>query len=216
MRKAFNFYQSHWEQIKLLNDTQKLELFNAICSVQFMEVNIDDIKFKDNISILVWTGIKHSINTSLSGFINKNKSLNKEVAIPLAKVGTDTPCQQLEVKGEEEVKEKEEEKGKKKRTVFSKPSIPQIQEEIKNKSFSIDAERFFHFYESKNWMVGKNKMKSWKSALVNWARTQDSFDKPRQYENAYLAKKQGRANAIDEAFDILEGNNKVEECHYEQ
>ena len=106
-RKAFNFYQSHWEQIKLLNDTQKLELFNAICSVQFMEVNIDDIKFKDNISVLVWTGIKHSISTSISGFVNKNKSLNKDVAIPLSKGGNDTPkhtpC--LQLKGEEEEKE---------------------------------------------------------------------------------------------------------------
>ena len=103
-RKAFNFYQSHWEQIKLLNDKQKLDLFNTICEVQFLETSIDDISFKDKITQLVWTGIKHSINTSLSGFINKQKALKKDVNTPLAKGlnkgGFDTPnnppCQQEE------------------------------------------------------------------------------------------------------------------------
>ena len=27
---------------------------------------------------------------------------------------------------------------------------------------------FWHFYESKGWMVGKNKMKNWKSAASRW------------------------------------------------
>ena len=27
---------------------------------------------------------------------------------------------------------------------------------------------FWHFYESKGWMVGKNKMKNWKSAASKW------------------------------------------------
>lgn len=34
----------------------------------------------------------------------------------------------------------------------------------------IDADAFVDFYSSKNWMVGKNKMKDWKSAVRNWER----------------------------------------------
>ena len=30
------------------------------------------------------------------------------------------------------------------------------------------ADRFVSFYESKGWMVGKNKMKSWKAAVSGW------------------------------------------------
>lgn len=30
------------------------------------------------------------------------------------------------------------------------------------------AEEFWHFYNSKGWFVGKNKMKSWKSAASRW------------------------------------------------
>lgn len=115
-RKAFNFYNSHWEQIKLLNKKQQLELVIAICKVQFFEINIEDIEFKDNISTLVWTGMKHSIETSMKGFVSKQKGLKKIVDIPLAKgLGkgngnpTQGPYQEEEEQGEEEEEEQEEE-----------------------------------------------------------------------------------------------------------
>ena len=37
----------------------------------------------------------------------------------------------------------------------------------------MDAEAFCDFYASKNWMVGKNKMKDWNAACRNWARRQE-------------------------------------------
>lgn len=33
-----------------------------------------------------------------------------------------------------------------------------------------EAKSFYDFYESKNWMVGKTKMKDWKAAARNWIR----------------------------------------------
>lgn len=35
-------------------------------------------------------------------------------------------------------------------------------------STSQEAEKFWYFYDAKNWMVGKNKMKKWKSAANGW------------------------------------------------
>ena len=34
----------------------------------------------------------------------------------------------------------------------------------------MDADRFVDFYESKGWMVGKNKMKDWRAAVRTWER----------------------------------------------
>ena len=51
---------------------------------------------------------------------------------------------------------------------FIKPTIEEIQEYCKERNNNVDAERFYNFYESKGWMVGKNKMKDWKSAVRNW------------------------------------------------
>ena len=56
---------------------------------------------------------------------------------------------------------------------FKKPSIKEIQEFIESKHYQIDAEQFYHFYESKGWMIGKNKMKSWYSALATWSKKKD-------------------------------------------
>jgi hypothetical protein len=37
----------------------------------------------------------------------------------------------------------------------------------------VDADAFVDFYESKGWLVGKNKMKDWKAAVRTWERNRD-------------------------------------------
>lgn len=39
-----------------------------------------------------------------------------------------------------------------------------------NINLQLEAETFVDFYESKNWFVGKSKMKDWKAAVRNWLR----------------------------------------------
>ncbi len=169
MRKAFSFYKSHYDQMKLMSDKQKAHLMTAICEVQFLEKNISDIKFSDALLNIVWVGIVHSIETSLKGYVSKQKSLNNDVTIPLEgcqKKGMN-PLEQEEEKEEEEGKGKEEEKGQLV-TGFKKPTIHEIQFRIQEMNYHIDAEVFYNYYESNGWKVGRNKMKSWVSALANW------------------------------------------------
>jgi len=104
MRKAFSFYRSHYEQMKLLNKTQIADITMAICEVQFLEVHINDIKFKDKMTHLVWTGIKHAIDASVVGY----GYAKKDIQIPLEGGSeiSQTPYQQEQ--GEEEEKEQEQ------------------------------------------------------------------------------------------------------------
>lgn len=51
---------------------------------------------------------------------------------------------------------------------FKKPTINEIQNYCNERNNHVDAERFYNFYESKGWMVGKNKMKDWKAAVRTW------------------------------------------------
>lgn len=53
---------------------------------------------------------------------------------------------------------------------FQKPTIEEIQEYCYERGNYIDAYSFYDFYESKNWMIGKNKMKDWKAAIRTWER----------------------------------------------
>ena len=53
---------------------------------------------------------------------------------------------------------------------FKPPTVAKVAEYCKERGNGVDANRFIDFYESKGWMVGKNKMKCWKAAVRNWER----------------------------------------------
>ena len=53
---------------------------------------------------------------------------------------------------------------------FTPPDQSEVADYFKSRGCSDTGqpERFCDFYESKNWMVGKNKMKSWEASARNW------------------------------------------------
>ena len=57
---------------------------------------------------------------------------------------------------------------------FVKPTIIDIKEYCLERKNSVDAETFSDFYESKGWMVGKNKMKSWKACVRTWEKSRNT------------------------------------------
>ena len=72
---------------------------------------------------------------------------------------------------------------------FIPPTPQQVRDYAQEKGLALDADSFCDFYQSKNWFVGKTKMKDWKAAARNWARRGEwkprlkaipDFDKPEQ------------------------------------
>jgi len=57
---------------------------------------------------------------------------------------------------------------------FKKPTIKEITEYCLSRKNGIDAEYFWNFYEARDWYVGKNKMKSWKSCIITWEKRNTS------------------------------------------
>ena len=53
---------------------------------------------------------------------------------------------------------------------FKKPTILEVKKYCIERKNKVDNEAFWDFYESKDWFVGKSKMKCWKSAVRNWER----------------------------------------------
>ena len=51
---------------------------------------------------------------------------------------------------------------------FKKPTVNEIAEYCIERKNNIDAETFYDFYESKDWKIGKNKMKAWKACVRTW------------------------------------------------
>lgn len=61
---------------------------------------------------------------------------------------------------------------------FKKPTIEEIKAYCLERHNNIDAEHFYDFYESKAWMIGKNKMKDWKACVRTW----EQRNKPNETE----------------------------------
>lgn len=56
-------------------------------------------------------------------------------------------------------------------TKFIKPTIEEIALYCKERNNSVDADKFYNYYESKGWVVGKVKMKNWKACVHTWEKS---------------------------------------------
>ena len=63
---------------------------------------------------------------------------------------------------------------------FIKPTSQQVTEYAKTINFDLEGERFIDSYESKGWMIGKNQMKDWKSAVRTWKRMDNDRKNPKE------------------------------------
>lgn len=53
--------------------------------------------------------------------------------------------------------------------IFIPPTIEEVKDYLIEKKYTdIDPVRWWNFYNAKNWMIGKNKMKNWHSAIATW------------------------------------------------
>lgn len=72
-----------------------------------------------------------------------------------------------------ESKSKSESKNTKKEILkkeirFIPPTVDDVRAYCQERANDVDPEKFVNFYESKGWMVGKNKMKDWKACVRTW------------------------------------------------
>lgn len=78
---------------------------------------------------------------------------------------------------------------------FKKPTLDEVKNYCILRKNNIDAEAFIDFYESKDWLVGKNKMKCWKACVRTWER--------RETKNITMGKLHSQINEWQEAKKLL-------------
>jgi hypothetical protein len=83
-----------------------------------------------------------------------------------------------------------------KRGTFVPPTLDEVSAEVALKGYRLDPSRFVNFYEAKGWMVGKNKMVNWRSALANWnlsnGEKRPSVATPEENERLRVAAREAR------------------------
>ena len=83
-----------------------------------------------------------------------------------------------------------------KKAFFKKPTFDEVNNYCLERNNNIDPEAFIAFYESKGWMVGSNKMKNWKQAMITWEKREAK--KPKT-----MSKLDAQINAWQEAKKLL-------------
>lgn len=55
-----------------------------------------------------------------------------------------------------------------KKSLFKKPLLKEVIEYCLERKNTVNAEKFYNYYEANGWKVGKNPMKDWKAAVRTW------------------------------------------------
>jgi hypothetical protein len=109
---------------------------------------------------------------------------------------------------------REEEKSPSKERNIIPPSLEMIKIYCSNKNSPIDPETFFNFYESKGWMIGKNKMVNWHSAVSTWEKkdkNESNYIPNRSYVNNKSKPKYAAAKTSKLRTDDIIINNITNE-----
>lgn len=81
---------------------------------------------------------------------------------------------------------------------FSKPTPEELVSHFESKgSNSTEAEKFFNYYESNGWKVGRNPMKNWKAASANWLKNNIQSNTQQAKDDGYATAQASRQRLTD-------------------
>lgn len=165
------FKQSDNQKLNFAKQIAKLSSFDLLeIELNFYELLDEGVLKIDGENLICSRMIKDatiSKNRSLSG---KKGGRNTQINIKdfaLAKVKANTGIETVNENEDESVNTNDIEISKTKKT-FKIPTVSEIKEYCSERNNTVDANKFFNFYESKGWMVGKSKMKDWKACVRTW------------------------------------------------
>lgn len=178
----FKFYPGEWltGDITMCSEVAQFVFINLICfywqkdSICLANVKQRFSKYETEIKELINNRIIKidDCENVIINFLDEQKSnfINiSEKRIKSGKAGGKANAKQMPSKCQYIREDKKrEEKIIKDKNIFIIPSIQEIKNYCIERKNNVDAEKFFNFYESKGWLIGKNKMKDWRAAVRTW------------------------------------------------
>ena len=214
-RDSFIFYRSFYLATKCLNQAEKAQLFDTICSYA-LDNEIGEL---DGTAKGMFELIKPQLDANRKRFENgcvKKQKISKTEAKPKQKISKTEA--NVNVNVNENVNEECKLElindtdnniyiGKiDKCRNFKKPYIEELTDFCNENLLDIDPRHFIDFYNSNGWKVGKNSMKDWKATARNWHRTANKFSKQNNYtiNKADIKKQQSDAmfDSIKKQFNL--------------
>lgn len=169
MRDRFTFYRSFSEAIIDLPDTDRLVIYEAITAF-----SLDHTEPKlSGVPKIVWMLIRPVLEANWIRYENGVNGGAPQGNANASKTTKKQPKTTDALSVKEERRDKRVEYKRDNSATFVAPSLSDLESFITEKGYAIDAQRFLDFYESKGWMIGKNKMKDWRAAVRTWTHRPD-------------------------------------------
>lgn len=178
-RESFIFYKSFYNSIKELDPQDQVQIYNAIFKFQFENELVELKGIAKSIFTLIIPQLEANNKRYKNGCKGGAPKGNQNAIKKQPKNNLETTKKQpnenvndnVNVNDNENVNDNIKENIKRKN--FIKPTIEEITKYCKERNNGINANAFYDFYESKNWYVGKNKMKDWKACVRTWEQRQE-------------------------------------------
>jgi len=129
------------------------------------------------------------------GELNPNSNVHKSVIALLDKYNLEgymKGSQGVQSTLNNKDKDKDIVKVKAKVKRFAKPTIEEVADYCNERNNDVDAEKFYDYYSSNGWKVGKNAMKDWKASVRTWEKNTTQQQKVSQPKQVLTAWEQAR------------------------
>ena len=144
--------------------------------------NLNLVEIKDDQTIYM-EEVQHMIGSAVDNDNANRQRRFRERQKQLALADCyDAVIKNNESKSIELEKEKEKDSNKPQKR-FAKPTLEDVKAYCQERGNNVDPEKWFNYYESNGWKVGKNPMKDWKAAVRTWERS-DEGGKPKYQRTA--------------------------------
>ncbi len=187
-RNYFVFYRSFYDALEQADKETQLIVYRAIACYALDRVEPE----LDGMAKILWSLIRPQLDANWKRFdngcrggapkgnTNNRYSQSNEITTEVQpKYNQDTTEVQPNNRIKNIKEKNKEDKGvgeesqQAKRTAFVPPSLKEVEDFILSNRYNVNASAFINFYESKGWMIGKNKMKDWKAAVRTWSSKTD-------------------------------------------
>jgi len=168
---CMKFYVKY-KMVSIVDDCYMLNNFTKYQNVKGLE----EIREKNRIR-----QAKYRQRNSIKKLRNVTQTLHNVTVTPLdidkdIELDKDIDIEKNTTKKENTLKEKKKANGKN-----IPPTLEEVKKYIKDNYMLVDGEKFFNYYGSNGWYVGKTKMKNWHYALATWEKNIKSKN-PAEYE----------------------------------
>ena len=181
MNEAVRIWKNHFELLmKIRSKSERNALAFAMISYGFTGEIPSDLKLNQS-NFILFEAIKNNFiakkqggrekqltnsSQTVSQFLSDNRyQITDNIQLQDKSSNCiDTQPKEKQIDIEEAIKAKK----------FVKPTIEEILTYCRERKNSINAERFFDFYQSKGWKVGNQPMKDWRAAVRTWERSENA------------------------------------------